>query len=200
MARGINVRLATPAPSRGSKEVTDLLLDWQAGKSGALNRLISVVYDDLHRLAQARLAREHPHHSLQPTALVHEVYLKLVDQKRARWHSRTQFFAIAAGLIRRVLVDHARNRRAAKRGGGTVLLPIDEVSCLPDQREIDLVELEQALTALASFAPRQSRTIELRYFGGLTIEETAEIIGVSPATVKLDWRMAKAWLFRELRR
>jgi RNA polymerase sigma factor (TIGR02999 family) len=181
-------------------DVTALLIDWNHGDQSALHRLIPVVYDELHRLAARSMGRESPGHTLQSTAVVHEAYLKLIEQQRVHWQNRAQFFAVAAQLIRRILVDHARGANAGKRGGIARKLSLDEGIGIPGTREVDLVALDDALATLAQFDPQQSRVIELRFFAGLTIEETAEALGISPATVKRDWVTAKAWLFSELNR
>ena len=183
-----------PAPS---KEITQLLVDWGQGDQQALNRLMPIVYDELHRLAGRYLRRERPDHTLQSTALVHEAYMKLVDQKRVSWKNRTQFFGVAAQLIRRILVDHARRHGAAKRGPA-YKLSLDDAIAEAEQPNTDLVALDDALTRLANIDPQQSRIVELRFFGGLSIDETAEALGISPSTVKRDWNMARAWLYREI--
>lgn len=180
-------------------DVTNLLIDWNHGDESALDRLIPVVYDELRRLANRCMAQEGPGHTLQSTAVVHEAYLKLIDQQRIHWHNRTQFFAVAAQLIRRILVDHARIANASKRGGAARKLSLDENIAF-ESRHLDLVALDDAMATLARFDPQQSRVIELRFFAGLTIEQTAETLGISPATVKRDWITAKAWLFKELNR
>ena len=189
---------AAPPANPSDGEVTALLLRWQEGDRSALDRLLPLVYDQLHHLADRQLRRERQGHTLQPTAVVHETYLRLVDQKRATWQSRAQFFAVAAGMMRRVLVDHARGRRAAKRGGLAPHLAIDEVDAGIDPPSVDLVDLDDALDKLGALDADQAKIVELRFFGGLTVEETAEVVGSSPATVKRDWHSAKAWLFREL--
>jgi RNA polymerase sigma factor (TIGR02999 family) len=155
-------------------EVTNLLIDWNHGDESALDRLIPLVYDELRRLAARCMSQEGPGHTLQSTAVVHEAYLKLIDQQRVHWQNRTQFFAVAAQLIRRVLVDHARTAHASKRGGGVRKLSLDENIGVFESRDLDLVALDDAIAALAQFDPQQSRVIELRFFAGLTIEETAE--------------------------
>lgn len=180
--------------------VTDLLLAWRGGDEAARDRLVPLIYDDLHRLARAQLARERRGHTLQPTALVHEAYLRLVDHGRLDWQGRTHFLAIAATTMRRLLVSHARGRRAAKRGHGGIAVTLCDDHAVDEGRNVDLLALDEALTSLESIDPRQSRIVELRYFGGLTIEETAAALGISAATVKLDWSLARAWLFRELSR
>ena len=182
-----------------SKNVTQLLLDWRQGHVEALNELMPLVYSELRRLAAGYLKDERPGHTLQPTALVNEAYLCLVGQKSVQWQNRAHFFAIAAQTMRHILVDHARRRRAAKRGGGERNLALDEAIGLPDKKPVDLIELDRALTDLAAIDPERSRLVELRFFGGLTIDEAAEVLDVSPATVKRMWSMAKAWLYREIR-
>jgi RNA polymerase sigma factor (TIGR02999 family) len=190
---------ARPTPS-ASPGVTELLRAWGGGDQAALDRLLPVVYDELRRQAQRYLRRERPGHTLQTTALVHEAYLRLIDQRQARWQTRSQFFGVAAQLMRRILVDHARGRHAAKRGGAAIQVPLEEESAAAQERDVDLLALDEALTRLAAFDPQQARVVELRYFTGLGIEETAEALGVSPATVKREWAMARAWLKRELQR
>lgn len=181
-----------------STTVTQLLLDWRAGDAAALDRLLPLVYDDLHHLARVQFARERRGHTLQPTALVHEAYLRLVEIRRIAWQDRAHFLALAATTMRRILVGHARKHRAAKRGGGAFSVTLGEEIAGGAGPEADLLALDQALGALAELDPRQARIVELRYFGGLTIEETAEALEVSPATVKSDWQMARAWLFNRL--
>jgi len=163
-----------------------------------MDQLLPVVYDELRRLAQSYLRKEHPGHTLQATSLVHEAYLKLIDQKVTAWQNRAHFFGIAAQLMRRILVDHARQKHAAKRGGSQIRVTFDEGLPLSDDQGPDLVALDLALEKLAEIDERQARLVELRYFGGLSIEETAEVMQTSPATVKRDWTLAKAWLHREL--
>jgi RNA polymerase sigma factor (TIGR02999 family) len=179
-----------------SADVTAMLLAWSDGDEAARAQLIDAVYDELRRLARGHLSRERPEHSLAPTALVHEAYLKLVDQRRVRWQSRAHFFSIAAHVMRRILVDHARARAAGKRAGATVSL--DDVEAGTPPVDVDLLALDTALEKLAAVDERQGRLVELRYFGGLTVEETAAALDVSPITVKRDWALARAWLFREL--
>ena len=182
------------------EDLTGLLLAWQAGDGDALERLTPLVYQGLKKTAGKHLRGERPGHTLQPTALVHEAYLRLIDQNRVEWRSRAQFFALAARIMRRILVDHARRRSADKRRDGAVAVSLDDAPDAALPRDVDLVRLDDALDDLAQLDPRQSRIIELRYFGGLTIDETAAALEISPATVKLDWKMAKAWLFDQLRR
>jgi RNA polymerase sigma factor (TIGR02999 family) len=177
-----------------------MLADWRQGDQEALGKLMPLVYDELRRLAKSYLRRETSGHTLQTTALVHEAYLRLIDQRVDNWQNRAHFFGIAAQLMRRILIDHARSKQAAKRGSGETRLSLDEALEVSGKNEAELLALDEALTALAAFDPRQGRIIELRYFGGLSIEETAEVLGLSPATVKREWTTAKAWLYRELSR
>ncbi len=181
-------------------DVTQLLVDWSNGDQQALERLLPLVYDELRRRARLYLSRERDGHTLQPTALVNEAYLRLIDQTRVRWQDRTHFLAVAAQVMRRILVDHARTRKRSKRGGGAAAVGLDEVQLAAPERAVDLVALDDALEALAQLDPRQAAIVEQRYFGGMTIEETAQRLGISPATVKRDWEGARAWLYRELRR
>jgi RNA polymerase sigma factor (TIGR02999 family) len=176
-----------------------LLVEWGKGDRSALEKLTPLVYEELKRLATRYLRRERREHTLQSTALVHEAWLRLIDQKHVHWQNRAQFFGIAAEMIRRILIDHARNRQAAKRGDGALKLTLDDALAAPDIRDLDLVALDDALQDLAKFDPQQSRMVELRFFAGLSIEESAEVLGVSPATVKREWAAARAWLYRELR-
>lgn len=177
--------------------VTGLLQDWGRGDTAALDRLVPLVYGELRRLAASFLARERPDHTLQPTAVVHEAYLRLVDQRSVSVQDRSHFLAIAARVMRQILVDHARSRNAAKRGGGRPTLALDD-TVLSGERDAELVALDQALSSLGALDERQSRIVELRFFGGLSIEETANAVGVSPATVKREWESARAWLRREM--
>lgn len=179
-------------------DVTEILERVRQGDKDAPARLMPLVYDELRRLADHYLRQERSDHTLQATALVHEAYLKLTDQTRVSWQNRAHFFGVAAQLMRRILVDHARQHLAAKRGGYQKKLSLDDAVGYMQRRDIDLIALDDALNALAKLDERQSRIVELRFFGGLTIEETAEALGVSPATVKVDWSMAKAWLRREI--
>lgn len=183
-----------------SPDVTQLLHQWSSGNRNALDNLTPVVYDELRRLAAIYLSRERSDHTLQATALVHEAYMKLVDQKNVRWQNRAHFFGIAAQMIRRILVDHARGVRAAKRGGGAMALSLDEALGVSEKRDLEIEALDDALETLAKIDPQQARVVELRFFTGLSIEETAEVLGISDSTVKRDWTSAKAWLFRELTR
>jgi RNA polymerase sigma-70 factor, ECF subfamily len=186
---------AMATPPQG---VTGLLQAWGGGDAAALDQLVPIVYEELHRQAQRYLRRESPGHTLQTTALVHEAYLRLVDQREARWQNRAQFFGVAAQLMRRILVDHARRHQAAKRGGSAIQVPFEEGAVAAAESEVDLVALDDALTRLAGLDPQQARVVELRYFTGLGIEETAGALEISPATVKREWAMARAWLKCEL--
>lgn len=185
--------------ARSSPEsVTQLLEKWSQGDEDALGELMPLVYDELHRLAGAYLRREQREHTLQPTALVNEAYLKLVDQRHPNWQNRAQFFGVAAQLMRRILIDHARRHRASKRGGDRCQLSLSNVGAFGNQPDADLLTLHEALERLAELDSEQARLVELRFFGGLTIEETAEVMHVSHATVEREWKVAKAWLKREL--
>jgi RNA polymerase sigma factor (TIGR02999 family) len=181
-------------------EITRLLADWSNGDRQALEKLTPLVYDELRRLASRYLRQERAGHTLQSTALVHEAYMKLVGQNSVRWQNRAHFFGIAAQMIRRILVDYARARRADKRGSGVEKLSLDEAIALPGGPDLDLVALDDALEGLAKIDERQSKLVELRFFAGLTLEETAEVLQMSTATAKRDWVSAKAWLSREIRR
>lgn len=187
-------------------DITGLLMAWRAGDEGALNDLVPIVYGELRRQARRALRREAEGHTLQPTALVHEAYLRLIDQRRAHWESRTQFFAVAARVMRRVLVDHARTRRRAKRGGGATQVTLAEVAVSEgpavdmDATSVDALDLDEALTRFAALDPDKARLVELRYFAGLSIPEAAAALGVSAATVGREWAVARAWLRRELSR
>jgi RNA polymerase sigma factor (TIGR02999 family) len=178
--------------------VTQLLLAWRAGDPKALEVLAPVIHQELHRAAHRYMAGERPGHVLQTTALVNEAYLRLVDWKDVHWQNRAHFFGVAAQMMRRILVDYARDLRRAKRGGGALRVSLSDVAQLPLERATDLVALDDALTALESFDSRKSRVVELRYFGGLSLEETAAALDVSIGTVRRDWSLARAWLYREL--
>ena len=179
--------------------ITQLLLSWNGGDKTALNKLMPLVQSELRRLAGNYLRRERPGHTLQPTALVNEAYLRLVDQRQANWKNRAQFYGIAAQLMRRILVDHARQHKAAKRGGSDQQrLSITSAHDVSDKPDLDLLALHDALEELAKVDPQQSRIVELKFFGGLSIEETAEVLGIGHATVERDWKMARAWLRRKL--
>jgi RNA polymerase sigma factor (TIGR02999 family) len=179
-------------------QVTQLLLDWGNGDKAALDKLVPVVYQELRRLAAYYMRRERPGHTLQTSALVNEAYMRLVDYSQMRWQSRAHFFAVAAQAMRRILVEHARKRHFAKRGGGAVKVSFDEAAIVSQEQAADLVALDDALTSLEAMDERKARIVELRYIGGLNIEETAEVLSISPATVQREWRAAKAWLYREI--
>lgn len=185
-----------------AESVTELLLAWRGGDENARDALLPLVYQELRKLAGRRLGRERSDHTLQPTALVNEAYLRLVDQSRVQWRNRSHFFAIAAEMMRRVLVDYARKRNSGKRGGHAIQVSLDDqpvdVPSPADQRAADVIALDDALQALAKVDARKSRLVELRFFGGLSIEEAAEALGVSPGTAMRDWTLAKAWLQREM--
>ena len=178
--------------------VTQLLIDWNRGDKAALDQLMPLVYAELHRLAASYLSRERSDHTLQPTALVNEAYLRLIKQNSIAWENRAQFFGIAAQMMRRVLVNHARDRHADKRGGHALRVSLDDAISFFEERDVNLVALDDALNVLAVLDPQQSRIVELRFFGGLTIEEVALQLNISPATVKRDWSTAKLWLLREI--
>lgn len=182
----------------GEESVTTLLAEWSRGDAEALHRLTPLVYEELRGLASHYLRQEGQPHTLQTTALVHEAYLRMVHQDAVDWQGKSHFFGIAARLIRQILVDHARKRQAGKRDSGGPLLSFEDTIELPEGDQVDLVRLDDALTSLAKIDAQQSRIVELRFFGGLSIEETAQLIGVSPRTLKRQWAIARAWLFREL--
>ena len=181
-----------------AKNVTQLLLNWNRGDQSALDDLMPLVYEELRRLADHYLRGERKNHTLQATALVHEAYLRLVDLNQMEWKNRAQFFGVAANFMRRVLVDHARARLAEKRGSDDERLSLTDASSLIQQTTVDLIALDDALGALEKLDQQQCRVVELRFFGGLTIEETAEVMGISPMTVKREWRTAKLWLRRQI--
>jgi RNA polymerase sigma factor (TIGR02999 family) len=181
------------------QDVTKLLADWSKGDRAALETLMPLVYSELRRVAGHYLSQEKQGHTLSPTALVHEAYLRLVTQK-VPWQSRAHFFSVAAQMMRRILVDHARSHQYAKRGGGAMTLELTEAVAASHRRELDLLALDDALQSLAKLDERQSRMVELRFFAGLSIEETSEVLGVSAPTVKREWASARAWLFREISR
>jgi RNA polymerase sigma factor (TIGR02999 family) len=186
----------------GSADITRLLHEWRNGDPDALDRLMPIVYQELHALAARQLAREWRHDRLQPTTVVHEAYVRLFDQPDVDWQNRGHFFAIAAQVMRRILVDHARRELRDKRGGRTVHLALDDAHVVPDPTPVDVVDtlaLDRALQELERLDPDQSRIVELRFFGGLTVEETASVVEVSSETVIRDWQLAKAWLRREMR-
>lgn len=183
-----------------SQSITQLLIEWRDGDQTALNRLIPLVHQELRRLAHHYLKQERPEHTLQTTALVNEAYLKLVDHKDMHWQNRAHFFAVAAQAMRRILVDHARSRDAIKRGRGVAVITLDEAAAIADTQAADLLALNDALDQLALLDARKSRIVELRYFGGMTVEEAAEVLGLSPTTVNREWQSAKTWLLRTMGR
>jgi RNA polymerase sigma factor (TIGR02999 family) len=184
----------------GSEPITELLLRWRAGDQECLNRLVPLVEDELRRIAHRYMRKERPGHTLQTTALVNEAYLKLVDQARVDWQNRAQFLGVAARLMRHILVDHARAACRGKRGGGAAHLPLDEALVFSPAKSAALIALDEALNDFARIDPRKAQVVELRYFGGLSVEETAEVLAVHPNTVIRDWSLAKIWLKRELSR
>lgn len=186
--------MTTPTNSN----VTQLLVDWRNGNQDALNQLMPLVYDEMRGLAKRYMSRERDGHTLQTNALVNEAYLRLINQQGIDWQNRAHFFAIASQIMRHLLVDHARSKQYAKRGGGSQQVTLNEGTALVDERPIEVLALNEALDRLAAIDPRKGRIVELRYFGGLSSEETAEVLGVSEITVKREWLKAKAWLFREL--
>ena len=194
MGTNTNLKMDSPTPH----DVTQLLIAWTKGDQAARDQLMSVVYEELHRLARRYMRRESPGHTLQTSALVHEAFLRLVDQRNVHWENRAHFFGIAAQMMRRILVDYARNRSSGKRGGGERALSLDEGLIVSEERSAEVVAVHEALEQLAKFDGRKSQIVELRFFGGLTIDETAEVLGVSPGTVMADWTVAKAWLRREI--
>jgi RNA polymerase sigma factor (TIGR02999 family) len=183
-----------------SAEVTGLLRAWSGGDPAALDRLAAVVYEELHRMARHYMRDERTGNTLQTTALVNEVYVRLVDHNNIDWQQRGQFFATTAQMMRRILVDAARARRSQKRGGGAINLNVDEIPAISPERDSSLVALDDALEAFSKVAPRHAKVVELRYFGGLSEEEIAELLQISPRTVRRDWEFAKSWLMRELSR
>jgi RNA polymerase sigma-70 factor (ECF subfamily) len=188
--------MTTPPSTR--QEVTQLLGDWSAGDQGALEKLIPLVQPELHRLAHHYMSRESAGHTLQTTALLNEAYLQLTDKTQPSWQNRTHFMAVAAQLMRRIMVDHARARHALKRGAGAIRVTLDETALVTEQRAEELLALDEALQKLAEFDRRRCEIVEMRYFGGLTVEEIADVLKVHPNTVMRDWRAAKAWLYAEL--
>lgn len=185
--------LDEPIPDPGT--TTQLLLEWAGRDKAALDRMLPVVYDELHRLAVRYLGREGPGHTLQPTALVHEAYMRLIDQRRVDWRNRAQFLGVAASIMRRILVNHARDRGAQKRGGKAERVSLSLVEATSGRPDIELIALEESLERLAAMDERKSRIVELKFYGGLTVEEIAEVLGVSGATVEREWAFARAWLY-----
>jgi RNA polymerase sigma factor (TIGR02999 family) len=189
------------SPPLASTEITALLVQWSRGDRAALERLLPMIYDECRRIASRQLRHEHRDHTLDPTALVHEAYLRLVDQRNATWENRAQFFGVVAQVMRRILVDYARARHAKKRGGSAVLVSLEAAASeSSDPQVADIVAIDDALGRLAARDPDQVRIIELRFFAGLSVEETAHVLARSPRTVKREWRLAKAWLYQELRK
>jgi RNA polymerase sigma factor (TIGR02999 family) len=187
---------SAPMTTLSADNLTGLLFEWRQGDEAALDKLTPLVYDELRRIAHRYVQRERDGHTLQTTALVNEAYLRLAGQQKIEWQSRAHFFAVTAHVMRHILIDHARRRHYAKRGGGAQHIPLDEAAGMSAQRAGELVALDEALVELAKLDPRKSRVVELRYFGGLSMEETAEVLEVSLMTVRRDWRVAKAWLFK----
>ncbi|HEX5085412.1 MAG TPA: sigma-70 family RNA polymerase sigma factor [Blastocatellia bacterium] len=188
--------MISPSPN----EVTERLIAWGAGDRAAFDQLLPIVYQELRRMAGNYLRQENPGHTLQPTALVHEAWLRLIDQTRVDWRNRAQFFGVAAQMMRRILVDHAKSKHREKRGGDAVKLSLDDAINISRERAADLIALDDALDELMFIDGRKSRVVELRYFGGFSVEETAKILEVSSETVMRDWKMAKAWLYQQIRR
>lgn len=184
--------------AQSSKEITQLLIAWRNGDESALDQLAPLINSELHRLAHHYMSRERPGHMLQTSALVNEAYVRLIDWKNVRWQNRAHFFGVAAQLMRRILVDFARERQYLKRGGGALQVSLAEAASFVMERRSDLVALDEALTALAELDPRKVRVVEMRFFAGLSVEEVAEVLNVSKETVMRDWRLAKVWLLREL--
>ena len=187
--------MTTLAKTSGDN-LTELLQDWREGDKAALDRLTPIVYDELRRIAHRYVQRERDGHTLQTTALVNEAYLRLAGQQKVDWQNRAHFFAVTAQVMRHILIDHARRRRYEKHGGGIQRVPIEDASVMTEQRAAELIALDEALGELAELDPRKGRVVELRYFGGLSLEETAEVLEVSLMTVRRDWRAAKAWLYK----
>ncbi|HXU35864.1 MAG TPA: sigma-70 family RNA polymerase sigma factor [Blastocatellia bacterium] len=185
----------TPSP----KSITELLIEWRDGDETALDQLMPLVYEELRRLARYYMRRERPSHTLQSAALVNEAYLRLVDHKGMRWQNRAHFYAVASQAMRRILVDHARSRQYLKRGGANKMVGLDEAANTVQKQAADVLALDDALNDLSAIDPRKSQIVEMRYFGGMTVEETAEVLGLSPVTVMRDWSTAKAWLLRAIR-
>jgi RNA polymerase sigma factor (TIGR02999 family) len=178
--------------------VTQLLIGWGKGDKEALDELLPIVYDELRQQAARYLRRERAGHTLQTTALIHEAYLRLVDQKNVKWQNRAHFFGIAAQLMRRILVDHARGKKRAKRGGSDIRVSLNEATAMAKTQDLDVLAIDEALNRLTEIDEQQGKIVELRFFSGMTVEETAEVLGISTATVKRDWSMARAWLHREI--
>jgi len=186
------------SPAASASSVTQLLVNWSHGDQRALDKMLPLVYNELHRIALNHMRRERSDHTLQPTALVHEAYLRLVDQKSVTWQNSAQFFGLASGMMRRILVNHAKKRQAAKRGGSVIRVPLDAAGASGDTGDVRLVALDEALNTLAARDARKGRIVELKFFGGLTMKEIAEVLQLSLATIENDWRLARAWLYREI--
>lgn len=184
--------------SAAAQEITQLLLSWSNGDASALDQLIPLVYPQLRRIARAYMGRENSAQTLQTSALINEAYLRLVNQQQVKWQDRAHFFAVAAQIMRHILVDHARRYRRNKRGGGTEHVALDDIAVVCEERAAELVALDEALNQLAEIDPRKSKIVELRFFGGLTVDETAEVLKLAPITIMREWRAAKAWLGREV--
>ena len=187
--------MTTPAP----EEVSQLLQEWSKGDQAALDKVMPIIYQELHRLAHHYMRKERAGHTLQTTALVNEAYMRLADYKKMRWQGRAHFFAVAAQVMRRILVEQARSRKLVKRGGGIPTVSLDEAAIVSPGRSVEVIAIDEALTDLESWDPRKSKIVELRFFGGLSIEETAEVLKVSVTTVQREWRSAKAWLYQAIR-
>jgi len=191
---------AQPMIDPSQKEITERLIAWNSGESGAVDSVIDAVYKELRRMANRYLRQESPDHSLQPTALVHEAYLRLIDQTQVTWQNRAHFFGVAAQMMRRILVDHARGKHRNKRGGTERTISLDEVLEVGGGKTADLVALDEALKLLAEIDLRKSLVIEMRFFGGMSVDETAEALNISPQSVMRDWKLAKAWLYKQLKK
>jgi RNA polymerase sigma factor (TIGR02999 family) len=185
--------------NREQPEISLILKDWSGGNRASADALLSLVYDELRKIARQYLRKERSDHTLQPTALVHEAYMKLIDISEISWQDRAHFFAVASNIMRQILVDHARARLTEKRGGEAQRIALEDAISFSDKPDVDLLALDEALKKLAEFDEQQCRIVELRFFGGLTIEETAHVVGISPATIKREWTLAKAWLFRKMK-
>lgn len=186
--------------STEKKEITELLLDWRNGDQMALDQLIPMVHNELRRMARNYMRRQNPGHTLQTTALVNEAFLRLVDSNRVNWQDRNHFYAVSAQLMRRILVDSARRRNSLKRGGDQIMVTLDDNADVAVERQEDVLALDEAMSRLAELNQRQSQIVEMRYFGGLSEQEIADILGVSSRTIRRDWNLARAWLYRELKR
>ena len=185
-------------PEASPEQITQLLIDWSDGDKSALDRLVPIVFAELRRLARHFMSGENAGHTLQTTALVNEAYLRLSDQRKVRWQNRAHFFAISGKLMRRILLDHARRHARRKRGGGAHKVQLDEVAVISEERSAELIALDDALASLEKIDPRRAQVVELRYFGGLSVAETAEVLKIAPNTVVRDWNLAKVWLYREM--